>query len=119
MRGIAEVEHQVVLVAPAPLLAGLDRTHDRMLGVVEVLGGVRVLGVVATADVTALHAQPEVHPRVAHLQALLAAVGLAVDAMNMIEMTAPLHGALLFGLISHADASAPGNRRERISDEEY
>ena len=54
--------------------AGLERPDDRVLGRVEVLGRVLVLRGVAAADVTALPALAQVHPRVAHLQALFAAL---------------------------------------------
>ena len=40
-------------------------------------GRVLVLRLVATPDVTAFLAHPEVHPRVAHLEALVAAGGIA------------------------------------------
>ena len=54
-----------------------------MLGAVEVLGGVLVFGGVAAADVAALHAQAEMHPGVAHLQALFAALGLRRHFVNV------------------------------------
>ena len=47
-----------------------------MLGAMEMLGGVLVFRGVAAADVAALHAQAEMHPGVAHLQALFAALGV-------------------------------------------
>ena len=46
-----------------------------MRGLVEVRGRVPVRGLVATADVAALDAAPEVHPPRAHRQALDATVG--------------------------------------------
>src|ERR1700731_3961702 len=42
---------------------------------VEVLGRVLVLRAVAAADMAALHAQAQVHPRVARLQAVLTPLG--------------------------------------------
>jgi hypothetical protein len=52
-----------------------------VLGGVKVLGGVAILGIVATAHLPALHAEAEVDPGVAHLQALLAALGVGVDGV--------------------------------------
>src|SRR6185436_12177075 len=78
------IEPHLVDEAPPPPFARLERANDRVLGGLEVLGGVLVLRIVAAPDVPALHAEPQVHPRVAHRQALLAAlavrVHLAIDA---------------------------------------
>src|SRR5438105_1087499 len=48
-----KLQHDLVDVAPAPVLAGLERGHDGMLRRAEVLGGVLVLRLVATPDVPA------------------------------------------------------------------
>ena len=48
----------------------------------EVLRGVPVLRVVAAADVAALPAQAQMHPRVTHLQALLAAARVALVGLD-------------------------------------
>jgi len=48
-----------------------------MTRLVEVLGGVFVFGVVAAAHMTALEADSQVNPGVAHLQAFLAAPRVA------------------------------------------
>jgi hypothetical protein len=74
--GLGKVEFDVVDVTPTPVFAGFERTHDGMLGAVEVLGGVLVFGGVAASDVAALHAQAEMHPGIAHFQALFATLGV-------------------------------------------
>jgi len=61
-----------VHVAPAPVLARLERLHDGMLGLIKVFGGMLVLGRIAAADVAARETFPEMDPGVAHLQAFLA-----------------------------------------------
>ena len=61
--------------APDPLLAGLERLHERMAHGVEVRGGVLVRGGVAAADVTALEAAAEVHPARADREAVDAPLG--------------------------------------------
>jgi hypothetical protein len=64
---------------------------------VEVLRGVPVLRVVATADVTALAAQAQVDPRVAGLQTFLAAARVAVIGPDGDEMRAGVgHDESLF-----------------------
>src|SRR5204862_238563 len=62
-------------VAPHPVFAGLERPDDRVIRGRVVRGRVAVLRVVAAADMTAVHAQPQVHPGVAHGETLLAAGG--------------------------------------------
>src|SRR6202008_3465142 len=57
--------HQDLIdVAPAPVLARLERGNDRVLRRAEVLGRVFVLRLVATPDVAAGPAQGQIHPAV-------------------------------------------------------
>src|SRR6185436_15806302 len=65
----------LVDVTPPPRLPRLERLDDRVLRAVVVLRRVLVLRRIAAADVAAAQAAAEVHPRVARLQALLAALG--------------------------------------------
>jgi hypothetical protein len=57
-----------------------------VLGVVEVFGGVLVLGGVATADVSADEAHAEVDPAVAGFEAFLAAFGVGTDVVDPVEV---------------------------------
>ena len=72
-RAIAEIEDDLVDVAPAPAFRRIVALDDRMAGRVEVLGGVTVRRAVAAADVAAGPAEAQMHPRRTDLQALLAA----------------------------------------------
>jgi hypothetical protein len=49
-----EVQLHFVYVTPAPGLAWLDRFHDGVFRVMEMLGGVFIFGRIAAADVAAL-----------------------------------------------------------------
>src|SRR5271154_6189100 len=71
-----------VHIAPAPVLARLEGLDDRVLGLMEVLGGMLVLGRVAAADVAADEALPQVDPGIAHLEAFLAAFAARFDLAN-------------------------------------
>ena len=62
----------LVEVAPTPVFARLKRPNHRMVSRMKMLRGVRVRRRVAAADVTARQAEPQMHPRVAGLEALLA-----------------------------------------------
>ena len=64
-----------------------------MLRGVEVLGGVLAGRVVAAPDVPADHAEPEVDPWGADLQALLAALAAGTDFARETRMRAAFHGA--------------------------
>src|SRR4051794_27745785 len=72
-RAAPSLERELVHVAPEPVLAGLGGPDDRVLALRVVRGGVTVRRVVAAADVPARRAHPQVHPRTADLQAILAA----------------------------------------------
>jgi hypothetical protein len=51
-----EIKLDFVNIAPTPALAGFQRSHDRMLGSVEVFGCVPILRRVAASDMAARHA---------------------------------------------------------------
>src|SRR6266851_8184027 len=85
------LELDLVGVAPTPVFARLESPDDRMSGLVEMRGGVLVRRAVAAADMTTLHAEPKVHPRAAHAQAVLAAVGAGRDLVDLVEMRANVH----------------------------
>ena len=63
-----------------------------MFGRMKMLCRVLVLRGIAAADMAALEAQPQMHPAVAHLQALLAAIGwMRTDLSDLTEMCAGRH----------------------------
>jgi len=65
-------EPEMIDVAPAPRLTGLDGAGDGMLRCLEVPDGVFISGRIAAANVAALHAHPELQPRVPHRAAAVA-----------------------------------------------
>jgi hypothetical protein len=87
----SEVKFDLIDVTPAPVLAGFERLHDRVLGRMKMLGGVLVLGRIAAAYVAAGQAQAEMHPSVTHLQALFAASRVRLYVANLIRMRASFH----------------------------
>jgi len=56
------IQHDIINIAPAPTLTGLEGAHDGMAGAMEMCGGVFTGRLVATADVAALQAQAKVNP---------------------------------------------------------
>jgi hypothetical protein len=83
-----EFEHDLVHVAPAPVLTRFERADDRVARGVEVLRGVLVLRGVTAAHVPAGQAEPQVDPPVSHRQALLAAVRAGCNVFDLIKMRA-------------------------------
>src|SRR5713226_8236443 len=85
------VQLDFVDVTPAPVFARLERLDDRVGDFVEVRGRVLVGGAVAATHVTAGHAEPKVHPRAAHAQAVLAPIGAGGDFADLVKVTADFH----------------------------
>src|SRR5712675_2581110 len=69
---VRQIEQDFIDIAPAPTFRRIVALDDGMLGGVEVLGRVLVGGIVATADVTATAADPQMQPLAAALEAFLA-----------------------------------------------
>src|SRR6059036_3873457 len=86
--GSSELHVDPVDVAPAPALPRLERGDDRMPGLLEMLGGVLVLRVVAASDVSARSAQAQMHPGVSRGEAFLAAVGVGRVRFHKLQMSA-------------------------------
>src|ERR1044072_3182171 len=83
-----DVEEQLLRVAPPPVLARLVGADERMIGVAPpVRRGVSVRGVVAAADMTAVHTQPKVHPLAADPQAVLAAGARRFNVANGVKVS--------------------------------
>ena len=71
-----------IYIAPSPVFSRLKGLHYRMLGLMEVFGGVFVLRRIAAADVTADQALSQVDPGIAHLEALLTAFAAWLNLAN-------------------------------------
>jgi hypothetical protein len=71
-------------VAPDPFFSGLDRAHDGMVDVMEVFGGVFVLGGIAATHMAARHAHAKVNPRIADLHAIFTDVRVGRGDFDLI-----------------------------------
>jgi hypothetical protein len=71
---VLKIEEELVRVTPSPVLIGLEGLNDRVVGGVEMLGGMRILRVVAAADMPAFKTDSKVYPGVADFQAILAPI---------------------------------------------
>jgi hypothetical protein len=75
-----------IYVAPYPLFPGFDGPYQGVLCPVKMLGGVLVLRGVATTDVSALQAHPQMHPSISGFNAVFAYILVCAGNPDLIEM---------------------------------
>jgi hypothetical protein len=83
---------------------------------VKVLGGVLVLGRIATADVPAFETQTQVDPGIPHLETFFAALATRSDLLDFFLMTTRFRHKLSFtdARIVSTSLSLQGFRREEL-----
>ena len=81
-----QVDHDLIDVAPTPVFARLCRRNDGVPGRPKMLRSMAIPGIVAAADVTAVAAQSQVHPRVPGPHAFLATGCVALSGSHRIKM---------------------------------
>src|SRR5918997_1230724 len=85
------LDENFVHVAPAPVLARLERLDYRVVCGVEVLGCVLVLASIAASDVSAREALAQANPRVSHPQTILTTLrGRGCVFVDLVGVRAPL-----------------------------
>src|SRR6266567_187587 len=87
---VRKIEQDFIDIAPAPAFRRIVALDDRMLGGVEVLGGMLVGGIVAAADMTATAADPQMQPLAAALEAFLATKRARRDVADAGDVSAAL-----------------------------
>ena len=87
MRSRRRFYEKIVDVTPAPVLAGLETAHQRVFSRVKMLRCVLTPRLVATSDVTARQAHPEMYPVHPNFQAFLASIGRSwIYIQNLIKV---------------------------------
>jgi hypothetical protein len=76
----------LVNIAPAPVLSGLKGLDNRVVGGMEMLGRVLILGGVTAAHMTTAETEAQVNPGITDFQTFLAAVGTRGDLSDLVEM---------------------------------
>jgi hypothetical protein len=79
---------EFVHITPNPRLARFNRTHERMLRVVEMFGGVFVLGRITTGRMSADQAHAQMDPGVANLHAVFTHMLVRFRDFDLVEMSA-------------------------------
>src|SRR6267378_6474195 len=87
---VRKIEQHFIDIAPALTFRRIVALDDGMPGGVEVLGRVLVGGIVATADVTAAAADPQMQPLAAALEAFLATKRARRDIADAGDVSATL-----------------------------
>jgi hypothetical protein len=94
-------DHHLINVTPHPIFTSLIGFDERMANVLEVLGGMFVLGRIAAADVSATQAETQVNPRVVGFHAVFAHMLVGVRDFNSIQVrTFNSHHSRLWNITS-------------------
>jgi hypothetical protein len=88
---LSRLEHNLIDVAPHPILARLDRLHQGMMIGVIVLARVFILRRIAAAYMPAGQTHSQMNPVIADLQTLFAAIRSRRDIARLINMCACCH----------------------------
>jgi hypothetical protein len=85
------LEHNAIDVAPRPILARLNRLHERMVTRVIVLLGMFIFRRIAAANMATGQTHSEMNPIIAGLQTLFAAIRASRDIPSQLKMCARCH----------------------------
>lgn len=88
-------KEDLINVAPDPILTWLERLDNRVVRRVKMLGGVLVLGRVTAAHMSTNAAEAQMHPGIAYLQALFAALPAWRHVADLIQMRTGLRHRVL------------------------
>ena len=70
----SKLEHYLVDVTPTPVFIRLEGLDNRVVGRVEMPGGVLILRRIAAADMPAFETEAQVYPRIPDSQTILTAI---------------------------------------------
>src|SRR5215213_7336947 len=90
-RVVAEVDHDLVDIAPAPAFGRIVALYDGVLGRMKMFGGVLAVRLIATPDMTAGPADAKVKPLASGFEALLAAPRLRLHFLDRAGVLALVH----------------------------
>jgi hypothetical protein len=97
-RHLRGLKHDLIDIAPRPILTWLDRLHERVMSGVVVPSGVLIFRGIAAPDVAAGQTHSQMNPFVARLDAFFAAMSARLDVPRLIKMCTRCHE---FDLLSH------------------
>jgi hypothetical protein len=83
---LVSIQEDFIHIAPAPVFAGLERFYDRVFRLLKMLGGMPVLGRIATADMAADKTFPQMDPGISRFEALLAALATGFHLLDFSQV---------------------------------
>src|SRR5437763_13002942 len=86
----SRLEHNLIDVTPDPVLSRLEGLNDRMVGRVEMPGGVLILRIVAATDMSTRETEAQVDPGISNFQTVLTSIGARCDVLYLIKMRTSL-----------------------------
>src|SRR2546426_8454607 len=95
----SKLKHELVDVTPAPVLPWLERLDNRVVGRVEMLGGVLILRLVTATDMSTGETEAQMQPGVTRFQAILAPIGARRDLTYLVEMATALCHVLMLSFL--------------------
>jgi hypothetical protein len=99
---LGKIEPELVGVTPSPVLIRLEGLNDRVIGGVEMSGGMLILRIVTAADMTTDEADTQVDPGITRFQTIFAAIGARCDLTYLVEVATGLwHLFLLTFFLQH------------------
>jgi hypothetical protein len=96
---LSKLEHELIDITPAPVLTRLEGLDNRVVGRVEMLGGVLVLRIVTATDMSTGETEAQVHPGITHFQAFLAPIGARRDVTYLVEVVTLLCHVFMLSLL--------------------
>ncbi len=83
---LSKLEHELIDITPAPVLTRLEGLDNRVVGRVEMPGGVLILRIVTATDMSTGETEAQVHPGITDFQAVLAPIGARRDVTYLVEV---------------------------------
>jgi hypothetical protein len=80
----SKFEYYLIDVAPTPVLPWLERLDNRVVGRMEMPGGVLILRIVTAADMPAFETEAQVYPRIPDSQTILTAIGAGCNLSYLV-----------------------------------
>ena len=82
----SRLEHHLIDVTPDPVLTRLEGLDNRVVGRMEMLGGVLILRIVTAPDMSTGETEAQVHPGISNFQTVLTSIGARCDFLYLIKM---------------------------------
>jgi len=94
----SQLQGHLLDITPGPVLPGLERLDNRVVGGVKMPGGVLILRIVTATDMSTGETEAQMHPGITRFQAILAPIGARRDLTYLVEVATVLCHACLLSL---------------------